>query len=141
MASYNKLLIMGNLTETPELKQTPGGNCVTNFSVAVARSRKSKDEEQKTDFINVVAWRNTAEFICKYFTKGRSIFLDGELQQRIYTTKDGEKRTVYEMLAEHAQFVDKKTDAAATATDAPDKAYANNDTHFEEMSADEDLPF
>ena len=141
MASYNKLLIMGNLTETPELKQTPGGNCVTNFSVAVARSRKSKDDEQKTDFINIVAWRHTAEFICKYFTKGRAIFLDGEIQQRIYTTKDGDKRTVYEMLAEHAQFVDKKSDASPSNTESPATAYANTDTRFEEMSADEDLPF
>lgn len=139
MASYNKLLIMGNLTETPELKQTPGGNCVTNFSVAVARSRKAKDEEQKTDFINVVAWRNTAEFICKYFTKGRCIFLEGELQQRSYTDKEGNKRSVYEMIANAAHFVDKKSDAEAPAK--PTTAYADEPTRFEEMSADEDLPF
>lgn len=143
MASFNKVILIGNLTADPELKQTQNGISVTSFSIAVSRrfSSKNADNAQQADFINVVAWRNTAEFITKYFQKGKSILIVGSLQTRNWTDQNGQKRYITEVVAEEAQFVEKKGDtAAAGATPAPYGA-SPKDVAFEEMSTDDDLPF
>lgn len=121
MASFNKVILIGNLVGDPELKQTPNGVSVTSFRIAVGR-RFAKDGE--TDFIDIVAWRGTAEFICKYFTKGKPILICGALQTRAWTDQNGNKRYATEVVADEASFVESK---AAQ--------------QFEEMTADEDLPF
>ena len=88
----NKIIIMGRLTRDPELKRTPSGTAVTSFSMAVDRDFKGQDGTRQTDFIDVVAWKQTAEFVCSYFTKGRMAVVEGRLQVRDWTDKDGNKR-------------------------------------------------
>ena len=112
MANFNlnKAILGGRLTNKPELKTTPSGISVCTFGIAVDRRYSGKDSERQTDFINVVAWRQTAEFISKYFDKGSSICIVGSIQTRSYE-KDGQKRTVYEVVAEEASFVDSKAEA------------------------------
>jgi single-strand DNA-binding protein len=109
----NCINIMGRLTDTPELKVTNSGTNVTTFAVAVER-QYSKGEKQ-TDFINVVAWRGTAEFISKWFSKGQMIAVQGSLQTRKYQDKDGHNRTAFEVVAEQVSFCgDKKADHSNT---------------------------
>lgn len=119
MASFNKVILIGNLVETPELKMTPSSTPVTNFRIAV--SRRFTREQQETDFINIVCWRQTAEFVCKYFEKGRSILVCGQLQSRSWTDKDGKNRSTLEVVADEVSFVDRKTDNTAP-TEAPAEA-------------------
>ena len=90
--AYNKVILVGNLTKDVELKQTPTGVSVATFSVAVNRRYKDADGNQATDFINIVAWRKTAEFVAQYFKKGNPILIDGELQVRSYNDNNGNKR-------------------------------------------------
>lgn len=99
----NKVILMGRLTGDPELKTTPSGASVTSFSLAVERDYKSGDE-RKTDFITVVAWRNTAEFICRYFQKGRLMAVEGRIETRKYTDKQGNNRTAFEVVADKVFF-------------------------------------
>ena len=160
MASFNKVILIGNLTADPELKTTPNGVSVTSFSIAVGR-RKVKDQEPQTDFINCVAWRNTAEFICNYFQKGKAILIVGSLQTRNWTDQNGQKRYATEVVAEEAQFVEKKGDSASpvessrmpsnASSDASyqvpsqtanssNSPYSSQAVQFEEMTS-EDLPF
>jgi single-strand DNA-binding protein len=144
MASFNKVILIGNLTADPELKQTQNGISVTSFSIAVSRrfSSKSTENAQQADFINIVAWRNTAEFITKYFQKGKSILIVGSLQTRKWTDQNGQTRYVTEVVADEAQFVEKKGDGASIAGAAPAPYGASpKDVAFEEMSTDDDLPF
>lgn len=141
----NIVVIMGRLTADPELKTTNSGISVTSFSVAVDRNF-AKDGNRETDFINVVAWRFTAEFICKYFRKGQMIAINGSLQQRSYTDKDGNKRTVYEVVADNANFCGSKAESgsgSAPIRNEPPTSYSNADVgDFEEISmGDDDLPF
>ena len=136
MANINYVLLIGRLTADVELKQTPNGVSVASFSIAVNR-RYAKGEEQQADFINVVAWRNTAEFISKYFTKGSAILIKGSLQTRSWTDQNGNKRYVTEVVADEAQFVESKKTEAQNAG-AP---YAGGGVDFVEMSSDEELPF
>ena len=144
MASFNKVILIGNLTADPELKQTQSGISVTSFSIAVSRRYTSKaaDNAPQADFINIVAWRNTAEFITKYFQKGKSILIVGSIQSRSWTDQNGQKRYTTEVVAEEAQFVERKSDGAlgAGATPAPYGA-SPKDVAFEEMSTDDELPF
>ena len=131
---FNKCLIAGRLTADPELKKTPSGLSVTSFTVAVNRP-KDKDGNRTADYIDCQAWRNTAEFICKYFSKGSSIFLEGAIQTRSYEDKNGNKRKAYEVLANNVDFVEGKKDSQPTytAAETPD---------YEELAADSDeLPF
>ena len=107
MASYNKVILMGRLTADPEMKQTPAGGTVTNFTVAVDR-RFNKGAEKAADFIPVVAFKDTAEFICKYFTKGKSIIIDGSLMTRSWTDKDGNKRYGMDVVAREVTFGEAK---------------------------------
>ncbi len=146
----NSICLMGRLTGDPELKTTQSGVSVTSFSVAVDRAYRPKDQERQTDFINCVAWRQTAEFITRYFRKGNRIALQGSLQSRSYTANDGSKRTVYEVVIDNAFFCESKgNNAGAPSYDSqiPQPSEAKpafstaNAGDFEEIFTDEELPF
>ena len=151
MANFNlnKVILGGRLTAEPELKQTPSGVMVLSFSIAVNRAYRSKADDgqmgqQQADFINCVAWRERAEFIARYFHKGSSICVAGQIQTRTWNDQQGNKRYATEVVADEVSFVEKKTNdmipgpagAAANAYSASPK-----EVEFSEMSADEDLPF
>ena len=140
MANFNlnKVILGGRLTADPELKQTPQGVSVTQFSLAVNR-RPAKDKETLTDFITVVAWRQTAEFICKFFKKGSSICISGSVQTRSWIDQQNNKRYATEVVADEAYFVDGKNDGAASEQGAP--TFTAAQANFEEVEQDEDLPF
>lgn len=108
----NKIILMGRLTRDPELRRTGSGTAVTSFSIACDRDFKGQNGEKETDFIDVVAWRNTAEFASKYFTKGRMAVVEGRLQMRDWTDKDGNKRRSAEVVADSVYFGDSKRDDA-----------------------------
>ena len=104
----NKIIIMGRLTRDPELRRTGSGTAVTSFSLACDRDFKSQSGDKETDFIEVVAWKNTAEFVSKYFSKGRMAVVEGRLQIRDWTDKSGNKRTTAEVVADNVYFADSK---------------------------------
>ena len=104
----NKIIIMGRLTRDPELRRTGSGTAVTSFSLACDRDFKSQRGDKETDFIEVVAWKNTAEFVSKYFSKGRMAVVEGRLQIRDWTDKAGNKRTTAEVVADNVYFADSK---------------------------------
>ena len=104
----NKIIIMGRFTRDPELRRTGSGTAVTSFSLACDRDFKSQSGDKETDFIEVVAWKNTAEFVSKYFSKGRMAVVDGRLQIRDWTDKAGNKRTTAEVVADNVYFADSK---------------------------------
>ena len=128
----NKIFIMGRLTRDPELRRTQNGTAVTSFTLAVDRDFKNADGAKDTDFIDVVAWRNTAEFVSKYFSKGRMAVVEGRLQLRDWTDKEGNKRRNAEVLADNIYFGDAKKDADSGAA---------RPTGFTEIEDDGDLPF
>ncbi len=133
----NVVVLTGRLTKDPELKKTPSGVYVLGFSIAVERRYRS-GEDRQADFINIVAWRKTAEFISKYFKKGQMIAVEGSLQSRKYQDKDGNNRTAVEVVANNAQFADYKRNDDISSTEA----ITANGTDFIEIEADqEDLPF
>ena len=143
MANFNinKVILGGRLTADVELKATPQGVSVCSFSIAVNR-RASKEQEQKADFINCIAWRNTAEFISKYFKKGSSICISGSVQTRSWVDKNGQNRYATEIIADEAYFVDSKAETAPS--DTPNNAPTFNaptPPQFEEIQKDDDLPF
>ena len=107
----NKIILMGRLTRDPELRRTESGTAVCSFSIAVDRDFKSKNGEKETDFIDIVSWRATAEFVSKYFTKGRMAVVEGRLQIRDWTDKEGGKRRSAEVVADNVYFGDSKRDA------------------------------
>ena len=116
----NHIVVMGRLTRDPELRKTPAGVSVTTFSLASDRDFSQQDGKKETDFLDVVAWRNTAEFAEKYFTKGRMAVISGRLQIRNWEDKAGNKRRSAEILADNIYFGDsKKDDDAASAASAP----------------------
>ncbi len=136
--NFNKVILGGRLTADPELKQTPQGVSVTSFSIAVNRRGK----EAQTDFINCVAWRTAAEFICKFFKKGSSICVVGSVQTRSWTDQQNNKRTTTEVIVDEAHFVDSKADGVSGGAfnDAP--AFQTQQApKFEEIASDDDLPF
>ena len=104
----NKIILMGRLCTNPELRRTGSGTAVTSFSLACDRDFKSQSGEKETDFIEVVAWKNTAEFVSKYFSKGRMAVVEGRLQIRDWTDKAGNKRTTAEVVADNVYFADSK---------------------------------
>lgn len=106
----NKTVLMGRLTATPELKQTQGGTSVCSFALAVARSYARAGEQPETDFIDIVAWGKTAEFVCKYFNKGQLIALSGRIQTRMWTDRNDNKRKAVEVVAEEVFFAEPKRD-------------------------------
>ena len=119
----NKIILMGRLTRDPELRRTGSGTAVTSFSLAVDRDFKSQSDEKETDFIDIVAWRSTAEFVSKYFTKGRMAVVEGRLQIRDWTDKDGGKRRSAEVVADNVYFGDSKRDAEGGGYAPPPPAY------------------
>ena len=142
---FNLVVLTGRLTADPELKTTNTGIAVTSFSIAVNR-RYRAGEETQTDFINIVAWRQTAEFITKYFKKGNMIGIEGSIQTRKYTDKNGNNRTVFEVVASNAQFVESKKDSAPSTPGAGEEpaSFSNAESSdFTEIDSgmDEDLPF
>ena len=108
----NRIVLMGRLTRDPELRHTQTGTPVASFSLAVDRDFKDKQTGEKaTDFIDVVAWRQTGEFVSRYFTKGRMAVVEGRLQMRDYTDRDGNRRTAAEVVADNVYFGDSRRDA------------------------------
>ncbi len=139
---FNLVVLTGRLTADPELKTTPSGVPVTSFSIAVNRNYRA-GEEQQTDFINIVAWRQRAEFICKYFSKGSLIGIEGSIQTRRYTDKNGNNRTAFEVVVNNAQFVESKRDNSSSAVNEP-ASFSNADVNdFADLgeASDDDLPF
>ncbi len=152
MANFNlnKVILGGRLVRDPELRQTNSGIPVTSFSIAVDRRYQSQDAQsggQTADFINIVAWRQRAEFVCKYFRKGSSICIVGSIQSRSWTDANGQKQYATEVVADECNFVDSKSEAQQGSY-SPDGYAApsfssNGDSvpKFEEVSNDDDLPF
>ena len=133
----NTICLVGRVVHNPELKNTPTGNAVTTFAVAVERSRSGQDGQKVVDYIDVVAWRKTAEFVSKYFRKGSWIAVNGSLQTRTYEDKNGNKRKVYEVLADNIHFCGGKSEAVASD---PLDGLKDFGVYIEEDDGD-DLPF
>lgn len=142
MASFNKVILIGNMTADPELKQTQGGLSVASFSIAVNRRFKAEGQ-QECDFITIVAWRQTAEFVCRYFKKGQPILVCGQLQTRNWTDKNGEKRYATEVVADEVSFVEKRESEESAKPTQPymPPTYSAAPAQFEEIPNDGDLPF
>ena len=153
----NKVVLLGRLAADPELRQTPNGFTVTSFTIAVDR-QYSKGSDRQTDWIDIVAWRNTAEFVCKYFQKGAPIVVEGSIQTRTYEDKSGNKRKAVEVQADSVEFVPRPKDqsmaSGAPAFRAPERAefappvpdpapvaYSAGDADDFTVVEDEDLPF
>ena len=142
----NNIIIMGRLTDNPELRKTPNDISVTSFSVAVQRAYRNGDDRQ-TDFFNCVAWRGNAEFISKYFTKGQMIAVEGSMQSRRYDDRDGNNRTAWEIQVSQAHFCGSKNENSADggfsrgAEAAPSFSNAGAGDFTELDGGDDDLPF
>jgi single-strand DNA-binding protein len=156
----NRTILMGRLVADPELKTTASGVSVTSFRIAVDRSYVKSGEERKADFIDIVCWRQTADFVCRYFSKGSLIAVEGQLQSRTYQAKDGTNRYVVEVVADNVSFTGERRDAnnynnsfnqsysnapaapAAEAQTQPAPSYqSGSNSDFQEMPLDDDLPF
>ena len=153
----NVAVLMGRLVADPELRQTPSGLSVTTFRIAVDRNYAKAGQERQADFIDIVAWRQTAEFVCKYFRKGSMIAVQGSIQTRSYEDKNGNKRTAFEVVADNVSFTGSRSESAGAGyTGAGQNSYAATSSaapspapSFAQGSADdfavvdenEDLPF
>lgn len=147
MASFNKVILIGHLTADPELKQTTSGISMCNFSIAVNRKMKVQGG-QDCDFINIVAWRSSAEFVARYFRKGKPILVCGELQTRNYTNGQGQKVYITEVVASEVSFVGNNTDnnneprvATPTTNSYMPTGYGASSPKLEEIESDSSLPF
>ena len=138
--SLNRICLMGRLTRDPELRRTGNGTAVTSFTIAVDRDFKSQDGEKETDFIDIVAWRTTAEFVSKYFSKGRMAVVTGRLQLRDWPDKEGNKRRTAEVVADNVYFGDSKRQEGSDSAQA-ENAAEGTDGGFAEAEDDGDLPF
>ena len=147
----NCAVLMGRLVADPELRTTTSGISVTSFRIAVDRSFVRQGEERQADFIDIVAWRQTAEFVSRFFSKGKSILVCGAIQSRSYTDQNGQKRYVTEVVADEATFVEKKSSDSPRGNDMfygepPRQSFGGNaptapaDSNFEDVGED-DLPF
>ena len=148
MASFNKVILIGNMVADPELKTTPNGVYVCSFRIAVGRRFIKAGEPQQTDFIDIVAWRTQAEFVAKYFTKGKPILVCGAIQSRNWEDKEGKKRITVEVIADEVSFVGPKNPSdGAGSMDSNSSGSSSYSTSyesapkFEEISSDDDLPF
>ena len=148
----NRAILMGRLTRDPELRQTPNNVSVATFSLAVDRNYQADKNNKVTDFINIVAWRHTAEFVSKYFTKGQLVAVEGSIQTRSYQDKDGNNRTAFEVVADQVYFAEKKNSNATPNAGfvpppfeepAKGSSFSIGDIgDFEEFDADDsELPF
>lgn len=135
----NNVSLIGRLTADPELRRTQSGLATTRFTVAVDRRFAKQGEEKQTDFINIVAWRQTAEFICKYFTKGQRIALTGSIQTGSYTANDGTKRYTFDVVADGVEFTEKKQQNGNYGNNS--NININPADDLAEFPDDEDLPF
>ena len=153
--NLNKVVLCGRLTADPELKQTQSGISVVTFTLAVNRRFQSRSTDaanggQQADFISVVAWRQTAEFISKYFKKGHALCVTGSIQTRTWQDNQGQKRYATEVVVDEAMFVDSRNETGSAAGGYTPDAYAApapsfsspaGAPNFEELKADDDLPF
>lgn len=138
----NKIMLMGRLVRDPELRRTNNGTAVTSFTLAVDRDIANKETgEKETDFIDCVAWRNTAEFVEKYFQKGRMAVVTGRLQIRNWTDKEGAKRRTAEVLVDNVYFGDSKRDGGQAPAGAPQAAQAQAGDYQVLDEDDSNLPF
>jgi single-strand DNA-binding protein len=159
----NRVILMGRLVSDPELKTTASGISVTSFSIAVDRNYVKSGEERKADFFNIVCWRNSAEFVCRYFGKGSMIAIDGQLQSRTYQAKDGTNRNVVEVIADNVSFTGERRENTgggygggqsygnqsyggnqsyqAPAQQTPASYQSGSNSDFQDMPLDDDLPF
>ncbi|MGN0475953.1 MAG: single-stranded DNA-binding protein [Ruminococcus sp.] len=156
----NRVILMGRITADLELKTTASGISVTSFTIAVDRNYVKQGEQRQTDFINIVCWRQQAEFVCRYFGKGSMIAVEGQLQTRTYQAKDGTNRYVTEVVADNISFTGERRDQSNSGYNsyapvqnqqpsyqqAPvqtqQTSYSNGaNSDFEEMPMDDDLPF
>lgn len=156
----NRVILMGRLVADPELKTTGTGISVTSFRIAVDRSYVKSGEERKADFIDIVCWRQTAEFVCRYFSKGSLIAVEGQLQSRTYQAKDGSNRYVVEVVADNVSFTGERREAGSYSQGynqgyAPAPSYgqmpvepqpapsyqSGTNSDFQEIPLDDDLPF
>lgn len=138
--AINKIIIMGRLCADPELRRTNTGTPVTSFTLAVERNFRDKDGNSEADFIECIAWRSSAEFVCKHFNKGRMAIVEGSLQIRSYTDKDGNKRKAAEVLVERVYFGDSKAKAEEFCQQTP-ADLQNRLTELSEAESDYGLPF
>ena len=153
MAGLNKVILMGNLVADPEFKTTPSGVAVTTFRIAVGRRFAKQGDEVTADFFSIVCWRQNAEFVSKYFTKGKPIVVVGSLQNRTWTDQNGQKHYITEVVADEVTFAGSaqggqqnsggtyygaEPPASAAPTGDSQRAAAAN---FEELSTEDDLPF
>ena len=153
MASFNKVILIGNMTADPELKQTTGGISVCSFSIAVNRRfARAEQGQQNVDFINVVTWRQQAEFVSRYFKKGNPILICGQIQTRNWTDNQGQKRYATEVIADEVSFVASQAQTAAGSAAPAGNGYTPDaygaptytsapTPSFEEIPNDGDLPF
>lgn len=134
----NKVFLQGRLVADPELRHTQQGTPVASYRLAVDRDYKSKDSNaQNTDFVNIVSWRNTAEFVSRYFTKGRMMLVEGRLQMRSYTDKDGNRRVAAEVVTDNVHFADSRKDGSNN-----EDGSLQESAGFDELADDDgDLPF
>lgn len=150
--NLNKVVLCGRMTADPELKQTGSGIAVVSFTLAVNRRYQSRSADgsqaQQADFINVVAWRQTAEFISRYFRKGSALCITGSIQTRSWQDQQGQKRYATEVVADEAMFVDSKNEGGAATGQYTDSynapSYSSSPAtapKFEELKTDDDLPF
>ena len=157
----NRVILMGRITADLELKTTASGISVTSFTIAVERNYVKQGEQRQNDFINIVCWRQQAEFVCRYFGKGSMIAVEGQLQTRTYQAKDGTNRYVTEVVADNVSFTGERRDQSnsgynsyapaqnqqpsyqqAPVQQTQQTSYSNgSSSDFEEMPMDDDLPF
>ena len=137
----NSAILQGRLCNDPELRQTPSGTSVCNFRLAVERTYQPKGQEKQTDFINIVTWRSTAEFVGRYFRKGQLVAVQGSIQTSQYTDRDGNKRTAFDVVADNVFFAEKKAESGETKQGAGYDHSPDIQGDFEEIISPDELPF
>lgn len=137
----NVTAIMGRLSRDPELRQTTTGKNVASFTIACSRGHKDANGKDLVDWIPVVAWEHTAEFVCKYFEKGSLIAIDGRLQSRTYKDRDGNNRTAIEIVANNANFAGSKSTGGGSNSVPAGNSYNEPTVQYDEIEDEGDLPF
>lgn len=137
----NVIAIMGRLSRDPELRQTTTGKNVASFTIACSRGRKDANGKDLVDWIPVVAWEHTAEFVCEYFEKGSLIAIDGRLQSRTYKDRDGNNRTAIEIVANNANFAGSKSTGGGSNSVPAGNSYNEPTVQYDEIEDEGDLPF
>lgn len=143
----NNVVLMGRLVADPELRHTPNDIAVTSFTLAVNRSYAKAGADRATDFIDIVAWRSTAEFVSKYFTKGQLVAVQGSIQTRTYQDKEGNNRKAFEVVASNVYFADSKKDSSTRSdygqsmNNVPASFENGSSDDFKEIETEDDLPF